>query len=188
MTELGALRLDEVLDRLESPAPGPAGASAAALAAAMAASLVVMTACGTDAWADGRAVAERASQLRGRLVELADEDAQAVARLLELFREPVSDGRAEKMASGLVEAAKTPLAIAVAAAELTELAGAAAEQGKPVMRADAAAAAQLAEAATRAAVLVVETNLAAIPRDAVAPERDVLSRRASDALTRVTER
>jgi len=182
MTGLGAMRFDEVLERLGAPAPSPAGASAAALAASMAASLVVMTARGTPDWAEGASVAERAAELRGRLVELAEEDASAVGRLLELFR---GDPSVEDQAVGLVDAATPPVAIAEAAAEVVELARAAAEGGKPVMRADASAGALLAEAAVRTAALVVETDLGAVPGVAGAAERAELSARAGAALARI---
>jgi formiminotetrahydrofolate cyclodeaminase len=181
MTRLGATTLEQLLDELAAPAPGPAGASAAALAAAMAASLVEMVARGTGEWSDGARVADSAGELRRRLVQLAQDDADAVARLLELFRAPETE-RTDDLALGLLSASRPPLEIAVAAAEVAALARAASAEGKRVMRADASAAAQLAGAATRSAATVVETNLAAIPGDGAAAERAELSRRAGDAL------
>ena len=186
MTDLGTSTVDRLLDQLAAPAPGPAGASAAALAAAMAASLVEMVARGTAEWDEAGRVADRAGELRARLVELAEEDTDAVARVLELFRGP-KPAPADDLALGLVAASRPPLEIAGAAAEVASLARAAADEGKRVMRADATVAALLASAATRSAATVVETNLSAIPGGGAANERAELSERAADALALAAE-
>ena len=163
MTALGSLTVDALLEELAAPAPAAAGASASALTAAMAASLAAMVARGTSTWMEGDDVATQATELRARLVALAEEDAAAVAGLLEILRRK-AHGHA--LALGLIDASRPPVAIAEAAAEVARLADSAAENGKRVMRVDAAVAAVLARAAVRSAVTVAETNLAAVPPDA----------------------
>jgi formiminotetrahydrofolate cyclodeaminase len=181
---LGAVTFDQLLDQLAAPAPAPAGASAAALTAAMAASLVVMVARGTPAWPEGTTVTRRASVLRTSLLELADDDARAVGLLLAATRAPKTTHQAEEFARTLEEASKPPLAIAVAAAEIAELAAEAEKHGKPVMRADAAVAAAIARAATNSAVLVIEANLNSGPGNATTAEGSDLLRRAREATLR----
>ena len=181
---LGAVTFDQLLDQLAAPAPAPAGASAAALIAAMAASLVVMVARGTPAWPKGATVTRRASVLRTSLLELADDDARAVGLLLVATRAPKTTHQAEEFARTLKEASKPPLAIAVAAAEIAELAAEAEKHGKSVMRADAAVAAAIARAATNSAVLVIEANLNSGPGIATTAESSDLLRRAREATLR----
>lgn len=186
MTSLGTSTFDDVLEALAAPAPGPAGASAAALTAAMAAAIVVMVARGSRAWAGGHVFAERAAGLMTRLVELADDDAHAVAGLLAVIKAPAGADRAETVALALVAASRPPASIAAAAAEIVELAAEAAARGKPVMRADAVAAALLATAATRSAVGVVETNLAGAHDDEVGATGSALLGQARAELVRAT--
>ena len=178
---LGTLTFDELLERLAAPAPAPAGGSAAALSAAMAASLIVMIGRGTPGWPEGRTVADRATGLRSRLVALAHEDARAVGRLLETFRERETTARAGKFANALVEASTPPAEIAAAAAEVVELAVLASEHGKAAMHADASAAALLARAAADSAVAIVESNLKAVSGDGTVVTREALLQRARTA-------
>ncbi len=67
--------------------------------------------------------------------------------------------------AALSAAAQAPLEIAGSRAEVAELAAELARGGRPSLEGDAATAALLAEAATRAAVRLVELNLAAAPDD-----------------------
>ena len=159
--------LGQFLDALQAPGPSAAGGTAAAFAAAMAASLVTMVARGSVRWPEGAGVAAQARALRSRLTALGDEDAEAFARVLEIMRDPSGTPEQRDFALGtaLVHAAEVPLRIAEAAADVTELAAAAAAAGSPHLRPDATAAAALAEAATRAATHLVEINLAIVPGD-----------------------
>ncbi len=135
--------LDELLARLAAPAPSPCGGATAALTAAMASSLVAMVAAGSPGWEEGLAVETRARELRGRLVELAERDTEAVAGLVALRRL----GPAER--AGAIERA---------AREAASLAALAEASGKRGMRADATAARLLADAAARVADEIVAVN------------------------------
>lgn len=151
--------LGELLDALEKTAPSAAGGTAAAVVAAMAASLVVMVGRESPAWADGAAAALGAATLRERLLALGAEDVQAFAAVLTASRESDSGALVE----ALIRASEVPLEIAERAADVAELASRAASGGKRPLRPDAEAAAVLAEAATRAASLLVRVNVAALP-------------------------
>ena len=70
-----------------------------------------------------------------------------------------------RLARALDRAADCPLAIAETAADTAALAAVAADRCVPRHRADAVAGAALAEGATRAAALLVETNLLSVPGD-----------------------
>lgn len=153
--------LSTLLDGLEAAAPSPAGGTAAAVVAAMAASLVVMAGRQSPAWPDGAAVAADAERLRDRLLRLGAEDVQAFAAVLAAFRG--SDAGASTAA--LVHASEVPLEIAECAADVATLAGRAAADGKRPLRPDAEAALILAEAAARAAALVVRVNATALPAE-----------------------
>lgn len=159
--------LDSFLDELEAPAPSACGGTAAALAGAMAAALVTMVARGSANWTDGPGIASQARSLRARLVALGNEDAAAFADVLTTMREHQGTPEQRDFALGnaLLRAAEVPLRIAEAAADVTELAALTAAEGAPKMRADASAAAALAEAATRAATHLVDVNLATVPGD-----------------------
>jgi formiminotetrahydrofolate cyclodeaminase len=154
--------LDELLDGLAAAAPSAAGGTAAAVTAAMAASLVAMVGRASQAWTEGADVAERAGTLRGRLLTLGEDDVEAFAAVLRAYRS-TGEARAAELTAALIRASEVPLEIAERAAEVAELAAGAARDGRGPMRLDAEAAAVLAEAATRAASLLVSANLLAIP-------------------------
>lgn len=164
----GSTELEELLEALQAPAPSAAGGTAAAVAAAMAASLVVMVARGALVWAEGAATADAAADLCARLHQLGADDVEAFAAVLAARR------TGGDMDEPLLGAARVPLAIAEASAEVVELAALAHANGKPAMRPDAAAAAMLAEAATRAAAQLVGVNLARFPAGPNDEERDHL--------------
>lgn len=175
--------LDRFLDELEAPAPSACGGTAAAAAAAMAAALVTMVARGSTDWADGAGVASQARALRSRLTTLGDDDATAFAQVMATMRDRAGTPEQRDFALGtaLVHAAEVPLRIAEAAADVAELAAAAAAAGSPHMRPDATAAAALAEAATRAAAHLVEINLATVPGDRHSERAALLAAAAAEA-------
>lgn len=189
MTEAASAALDAFLDRLEAPAPSPCGGTAAAVTGAMAASLVTMVARGSTAWEDGAGIASQARALRLRLAALGDEDAAAFGEVLAEMREPKGRPEQRDFALGVVllRAAEVPLRIAEAAADVAELASAAAAEGSPHLRPDATAAAALAEAATRAAAHLVEINLAIVPGDRHSLEAAHLAEAAAAARTRALD-
>jgi formiminotetrahydrofolate cyclodeaminase len=129
----------------------------------MAASLVVMVGRGSPAWSEGPRVAGRAAELRDRLLALGDVDVEAFGKVLtELRRLRAEPSGREALDAALLGASEVPLQIAQAGAEVARLAADAARAGKRPMRPDATTAALLAGAATRAASLLVEGNLAAL--------------------------
>jgi formiminotetrahydrofolate cyclodeaminase len=158
---LGDVTFDDLRAQLAAPAPSLAGASAAALTAAIAAGLVTMIGEGSPDWPQGRHAAGEAARLGDRLVVLAAEDARGFGRVLEVLRAPELTGiaRGDTLAQALLDASEPAVAIAEAAAEVAWLAGQAAAHGKSSMRADAAAASTLAQAAVRCAVVVIDANL-----------------------------
>lgn len=178
--------LDRFLDELEAPAPSPCGGTAAAAAAAMGAALVTMVARASAGWVDGAGVASQARALRARLTTLGDDDTAAFAQVMTTMRD--RSGTAEQrdfvLGRALLHAAEVPLCIAEAAADVAELAAVAAAEGSPHLRPDATAAAALAEAATRAAVHLVEINLATVPGDRHSEEAEQLARAAAAARAR----
>jgi formiminotetrahydrofolate cyclodeaminase len=117
--------------------------------------------------------ASRAAALRAEALRLGEEDLTAYAPVLEAARA----GDAARLAAAKAAAAETPLAIAEAAAAVAELARALAESGRPSLRGDALAGADLAAAAARAAARLVEINLADAVGDArVARARAAVAR------------
>ena len=183
MTELESLRDLRFADLLEALAAErvPASGSAAALTGAMAAELVAMAARAATGWGDAAGAAAQARTLSARLVPLATTDADAFTRVVELRGDAQADER--DLGPALEHAADVPLAIADAAAATAELAAFAAAWVVGYERADAIAAAALAEGATRAAAALVHANLATRPSDARSQRADELVRAAADART-----
>jgi len=174
------------LDELEAPAPSPCGGSAAAVAAAMGAALVTMVARASTAWPDAAGVATQARALRSRLVALADEDAEAFGAVLVAMRESTGSPEQRDFALGtaLLRAAEVPLRIAESSADVAELAAQTAVEGSAHLRADASAAAALAEAATHAAAHLVDINLATVRGDAHSARAAELAGAAATARSR----
>ena len=168
--DLLGLPLGELLARLASDAPTPAGGALAAITAAGAAAMVEMGATLTlkheryrGAWPDMEAARDRAAELRVELVRLVDADAHAYAGVIEAMRLPqgddaARDARATAIADALVGAARPPLAMLAAAAEIAELAAGVAERGNVNLLGDATTAALVGEAAGRAAATLVEID------------------------------
>ena len=183
--------LRTLLGQLEAPAPSPAGGTAAALAAAAAASLVIMVARGSPSWPEGPHTAAAAERLRERLLTLGNDDAAAIKDMLEVLRTPHDEPDRH---AALLLAARVPCEIAQQAAEVAKLAQSAAHNGKRVMAADASVALILADAATRAAALIVTTNVKHFRNDIDPAEAKELcdvakraERSAADALTEAAE-
>ncbi|MEN6478305.1 MAG: cyclodeaminase/cyclohydrolase family protein [Anaerolineales bacterium] len=160
------------LDALASAAPAPGGGAACALTGALSAALVSMVANLTlnKAPADApslQPVLEQANALRERLVTLVAADAEAYTQVVAAYRLPrtTAEERASRRATieaALQQATRVPLDIAAGCAEALALAEPAARWGSRSTVSDAGAAAYLAEAAARAALLNVEINLASI--------------------------
>jgi len=178
---LPELRLTELLEVLSGTQVLASG-SAAALAGAMAAEIVVMVARASTGWRDAPGAAAQARALSARLVPLASADAAALARVIGLRSDPDADER--DLGPALERAAELPLAIADAACATAELAATAAEWAIGYEKADAIAAAALAEGATRAAAALVHANLTTVKGDARAAHADALVELAATARER----
>jgi len=137
------------------------GGVAAALAGALAAAAVASAARGShEVWPESGGAAAQAAKLQRRLARLASSDAEAYAGALD------ARGAGDAaLGDALDRAAEVPLEIAEAALDVVKLAGAVAGHGEPALRADAVAAATLADAVVRAAGVLVDVNLAVRPND-----------------------
>ena len=181
--------LSELLEQLAARTPAPGGGAGAAIAGATAAALAEMAAAFAAARPGGDPNMEnarnRAALLRARLLELADEDARSYQPVLDaLARARADPDRAGALEAALSDAADPPLKIAIAAAEVAELAAAAATApGNEHLLGDATAAATIADAATQAAARLVALNLARVPDDLRLKQADELVQRAGEART-----
>lgn len=151
--------LDRLCDEFEASIPSPAGGSAAAAAAAIAASLLVMVCRGSPSWEQAGELAAAATSLRDRLAVLGEEDVAALGALVAAARaRPAADAGLERART---EASRVPREIAVLAAEVAALAVVAGAQCASPLRAEAAAAARLAEVAEGIASSIVARNAGA---------------------------
>jgi methenyltetrahydrofolate cyclohydrolase len=158
------LPLARFLDMVASREPAPGGGASAAVAVALAAALTAMAArFSTEHLDDAGTVADRAEELRSRVMPLAQADAAAYGRVLDAYRIPRDDEerRRRKIREALSDAADVPLSIAEVGAEVAGNAGRLAEAGNPNLRGDAVTATILARAAVRAAATLVEINVSA---------------------------
>jgi formiminotetrahydrofolate cyclodeaminase len=151
------MTLEAFLASVGARTAAPGGGAGAAVGCALGAALAEMAA----RFAGLESEAARAAALRGEGLALAEADHAAYAPVLEAMRRPADDPeRADALRAALSVAADVPLAIAEAAASAAALARDVAERGKPALRGDALAGADLAAGAARAAARLVEINLA----------------------------
>jgi formiminotetrahydrofolate cyclodeaminase len=130
----------------------------------MAAALTAMAARrSTNVWAEAPGAVAQAEQLRRRAAPLAEATADAYAEAAGMLED--ARGRDHELGLALSRAAEVPLLIAQLAADVAALAKDVAECGDPAVRADATAAALLAQAAARSAAHLVEINLGAGAED-----------------------
>jgi formiminotetrahydrofolate cyclodeaminase len=167
--ELLKLGVGDFLAALAAQTPAPGGGSAAAVTVAMAAALVRSVASlSREGWSEAGGVIAQAEAVGRRVTPLIQRDAHAYEDALRTIAERseiAPEDREARLADSLERAAAAPLEIGEAAAEAAELAALAVENGEPSVRADAAAAAMLAEAAARVSATLVEINLGAGPSD-----------------------
>ena len=155
MTALAEQRLADLLDAVAAPTPAPGGGSSAGIVCALGAALVEMAAGIGQATDD----ADRARALRTRALELAERELTSYAPVLEARRLPADDpARESRIAAALEEASAVPREIQAVAAEVVELAERVRAGVSAAVRADAQTGRLLAEAASAAAGLLVETN------------------------------
>jgi len=157
------LPLGEFLDEVASPELVPGAGFSAAVTVARAAGLGTMTARRSlEVWPEGAGAAAQAERLRKRVIPLAEENVVAYRKAVGLLRgDDLADikHRDFELSRSLEEAARIPLAIGEAAADVAALAADVAEYGEPSVRADAATAGALALAGARGAAILVEVNL-----------------------------
>jgi len=149
------------LDQLAARTPTPGGGGAAAVTGAMAAGLVAMAARFSSTRLPGAGeLADQADELRCRLAQLAEEDAQAYAAVLEALRLPEGTSQREvQRQEALLGAALVPLEIAGIGARVAAMAVRVAEAGNPNLRGDAVTGAVLAAASARSAASLVDINV-----------------------------
>lgn len=157
------LPLGRFMDMMASREPTPGGGASAAVAVALAAALTAMAArFSADHLADAETIADRAEELRNRVMPLAQADAAAYGRVLDAYRTPRDDEkRRRRIREALSEAADVPLSIAEVGVEVAGNAARLVEEGNPNLRGDAVTAAALAKAGVRAAATLVEINVSA---------------------------
>ena len=158
------LPLGRFMDMVASREPTPGGGASAAVAVALAAALTAMAArFSADHIADAETIADRAEELRNRVMPLAQADAAAYGRVLDAYRTPRDDDekRRRRIREALSEAADVPLSIAEVGVEVAGNAARLVEEGNPNLRGDAVTAAALAKAGVRAAATLVEINVSA---------------------------
>ncbi len=172
--------LGAFLDDLAGEDAAPGGGSAAAITAAMAAGLAASVArLSAASWEGAGGAVAQAEALRLRVGPLVELDARAYDEALRTLakRDQIAEPeRNERIGEALERAADVLLRIAEAAADAAELAALVAEEGEHAIRADAAAAVILAEAAARTAASLVEINLTTTEEDPrIARARELLS-------------
>ena len=157
------LPLGRFVDMVASREPAPGGGASAAVAIALAAALTAMAArFSADNLADAETIADRAEELRNKVMPLAQADAAAYGRVLDAYRTPRDDEkRRRRIREALSEAADVPLSIAEVGVEVAGNAARLVEEGNPNLRGDAVTAAALAKAGVRAAATLVEINVSA---------------------------
>ena len=168
------LSVDAFSETLASSAPVPGGGSASAVAAALGASLVTMVA----RLSTGRpkyiihedlltwAITE-GERLRGRFLDLADEDARAYAGFAAALKLPKETdeqiaGRSAAIAVAAREAAEIPMACVEACVDLVRIAEALAGRCNMNASSDLDVAALLADAAAHGAAANVLVNLPSV--------------------------
>jgi len=139
-----ATSTQQYLDALGARTPAPASGSGAAVTGAIAAALAELAA----RFSDDHETAERLVELRGRLLGLADEDAEAYTAFMRTRSEEDRDRTID-----------VPLAIAETAAEVAGFASVLVERGNPRVAGDAEAGLELARAVSRVGARLVEINV-----------------------------
>lgn len=163
--------IEEFTRLVAAPTPTPAGGAVAGVTAALAAALVAMVGRiaqarqreGSDSLAQ---LVEQAEQLRGRLLELAEEDSKAFSAVLEAKRS-TAGGEAERDARirrAWRHAGQVPADVIRLCREIVQLARRAAQEGPSSTLGDAVMAALLAAAAAAGSHLNLRFNLEAAGR------------------------
>jgi formiminotetrahydrofolate cyclodeaminase len=173
----GDMTIADFLDVLAAKQSTPGGGGAAALTGSQAAALLCMVAnftLGAKKYADVqeeiKGYLAQAETLRGRLLELADEDVAAFQGVTACYAMPKESdeekaARSEALQAALKEAARVPFVTAESALAVMQLAEPVATMGNSNVVSDAAVALYLAEAVLHAAIVNVNINLKFIKDD-----------------------
>jgi formiminotetrahydrofolate cyclodeaminase len=176
------LSLVDYLARTASGDPIPGGGSSAAFNAALAAALTEMLAnltIGRKGFAavdaEMRAVAEKASSLRQKLIQDIDRDSDAYAQVLKAFQMPKATeaekvDRSRAVQQAFKQASLVPLGVARDAVAIMDLGRAVLSKGNPNAASDGAAGVLAARMAARTAVYNVRINLGSIKDPAFTAE------------------
>jgi formiminotetrahydrofolate cyclodeaminase len=166
-----------LVERLASSDPVPGGGSASALAGAMGAALIHMVVELTDGRPAAAGHEETLTEIRtaavawqAELLNLAEMDASAYTAVVQARRLPREselerNARDVQVGAAIREATRVPLATALAASEVLELALRLAPIGNRNAVSDVGVAALLSTAALRGAALNVEINLPYVTAD-----------------------
>lgn len=172
------LTLEKFLEAVAAPTPTPGGGTVSAVVGALGIALARMAASlarekkGYEAvQADLVALETRAAAVQGRLLALADRDAQAFEAVLAATRLPRGTDaeratRVDAIQAAYRKATEVPLETMEACVDALELAAIAVEKGNRGATTDAAVAVLLAEAGLRGASLNAKVNLASIKDEA----------------------
>lgn len=169
----GGQKIDDFLGVLASSAPVPGGGSVAALAGALGASLLAMVGeitMGKKKPEDKTPIEEALKALepmRGRFVELIDEDAASFEKVMAAFKMPKEEESQQQVRKAAIEeatigAAEVPLETARTALAALEAGAALAEHGSKSAVSDVACGALCLEASARAAGYNIRINLGGI--------------------------
>jgi len=153
--------IEGFLDEVASKSPTPGGGAVAAVAGAMAASLVEMV-CNLTIGKKNYSgvqdeiikIAERASELSGKLLELADRDSEAFEKVMAAYKTADKD----MIKAALLTAIEIPQKAAEYCENVRELAEIAAKIGNKNAYSDAMSAEHLAFAAIQSAEENIEIN------------------------------
>jgi formiminotetrahydrofolate cyclodeaminase len=191
------LQLRDFLGEVASPEPMPGAGYCSAVSLSMAAGLVAMVAgASRQEWGEAKGAAAQANTLRERVAPLAQRNLEAYTKAVARLRgtgedgddgEQVSSAGENDLGALLERAAQVPLDIAEAAVDVASLAALVAERGNQALRADAVAAALLAEGAARTAATLVEVNLGTTSSDPRVTHAQDLSGAAKAAVDRAVK-
>jgi formiminotetrahydrofolate cyclodeaminase len=167
------LRVGALLDALAAGTAAPAAGSAIALVLAQAAALCAKSArlSARQLTADRAAeLTAEAEQMRAAAASLIDQDPCAYQAVIEAKRRLRAEGggaagRSAELAAALSDAADVPMRMVELAVSVASVAAVLASEGNPALRGDAITACLLAQAAGRAAAILVTINLAGTQDD-----------------------
>ncbi len=184
------LTVSDLVDQISTDRPIPGGGSASAVSAAVAAGLVGMVARLTlkrksmkEAWEEMSAIADESDDLRHALLDLAQDDADAFAGVMEAWKLPRGEERDLAIERATITAAEVPLLVGRRALRVLQLAEKVVERGNPTAVTDGAVAAEMSHAALHGASYNVLINLSQLQGNPFAVEaRAEVDRTAEAAL------